>query len=70
VTVTLDPSGFDAELYIFNDDFTQEVGFADDGGVGDPEEISGAADEGCYVIMVTSFNPEETGSYTLEVESD
>ena len=70
VTVTLDPSGFDAELYIFNSDFTEEVGFADDGGVGDPEEVTGAADEGCYVIMVTSFDPEETGSYTLEVDAN
>jgi len=68
VTIELDPTGFDAVLLLFTPDVDDAIAGADAGFEGDPEEIVEDLDEGCYVIVVTSFEPGETGSYTLSVD--
>lgn len=46
-----------------------EGDFNDAGGAGDTETVEyEAVPEGCYLLFVSSFEPEETGSYTVEIE--
>ena len=46
-----------------------EGDFNDAGGPGDTETVEyEAVPEGCYLLFVSSFDPEETGSYTVEIE--
>lgn len=68
VSVEVDPSGFDAYLIVLDADMVIQAE-VDQGGVGDAEQVTESdADAGCYVLLVTSFDPEETGSYTLEID--
>ena len=70
VEVTLNPSGFDAVLLVFSTD-GELIGVSDDEEDPDAtESVSGEFEEGCYVIGVTSFEAEETGSYTLSVDEN
>ena len=67
VTIEVDPSGFDAYVYLYDGDgnYITEV---DEGFEGDVEEIVEDLEEGCYIIEVTSFDAEETGSYSVSVD--
>ena len=69
ITIEVDPaSSFDVSLEIYDDDIVR-LDYQDEGGEGDIEESVGDADEDtCYVILVSSSEPEETGSYTLRIE--
>ena len=66
VSITLDPSGFDAMLVLTYPDL-ELIDIADQEGEV-TETLVASVDEGCYVIIVTSFEVSETGSYTLSVE--
>ena len=67
--ITVDPaSTLDVtfEAYSFNDD---EYDYVDLEAAGGTEEMEyEAIAEGCYLLFVSSYDPEETGSYTVEVE--
>lgn len=68
VDVTLNPSGFDAVLIAFDESMTAPI-FSDDPDDPDAtEQISADVEEGCYLIVVTSYEPNETGSYTLSID--
>ena len=67
IEISLNPSGFDAVLIIFGED-NPEPDIADSEDPEATEEIAGSAAEGCYLIVVTSFEAEETGSYSLSVD--
>ena len=67
IEISLNPSGFDAVLILFGEGSTSpDVADSEDPEA--TEEIAGSAAEGCYLIVVTSFEAEETGSYSLSVD--
>ena len=71
VTITVNPSGdFDPTFEIMDLE-SGESEYVDNGGAGVTEEISYEdVPEGCYILFVSSFEPEETGSYTVEVDDN
>ena len=68
ISITLNPSGFDAVLLLFAEGDTEPTISDDDEDPDATEELAGGADAGCYLIVVTSFEAEETGSYTLAID--
>ena len=67
--ITVDPSGdFDPTFEVY-DLATDESDFNDNGGSGDTEEVDyEGVPEGCYLLFVSGFDVEETGSYSVEVD--
>ena len=67
--ITVDPSNsldVTFEAYSFQDD---EYHYVDLEAAGVTEEFEyEAIAEGCYLLFVSSYDPEETGSYSVEVE--
>lgn len=68
--ITLNPSDFDAVLLIFSADGELLGGSDDEEDPEATEVVSGEFEEGCYVIGVSSFETEETGSYSLSVDEN
>jgi len=65
--ISLNPSGFDAVLLLWFEG-QEDPTVADSEDPNATETLEGEADAGCYLIGVTSFEAEETGSYTLSVD--
>ena len=67
--IEVDPSGtLDSDVILLTDSFG-EIEYANDGGQGANETISADVLDGeCYVIGVSTSEPEATGSYTLSVD--
>ena len=67
--VTVDPSGDLDVTYEAWSLADGEGDFNDNEGPGDTELVEyEAVPEGCYLLFVSGANPEETGSYTVEIE--
>ena len=69
IDIEVDPaSGFDASLEIYDANIVR-LDYQDEEGAGGTEESTGEADEDtCYMVIVSSHDPEETGSYTLRID--
>jgi hypothetical protein len=68
VTITANPSGFDLVLLLFDENFDEPINGADSEDPDATEELTDDLD-GCYVIVVTSYDAGETGSYSLSVDN-
>lgn len=67
VTITVDPTGFDADMALVTSAGSL-VEYVDDYFEGEAEEIVRSLNEGCFALVVSSYEPGETGSYTLSID--
>ena len=70
VQVSLNSSDFDAYLELINADTGDRIDYNDDAGVGTDSQLNFTAQSGInYLIRVTSYDEDETGSYTLRTNA-
>ena len=58
----------DSYVYVYNSAGTA-VGFDDDGGEGLDALLTETLGAGCYIVVATSYDPQETGAYQLEANA-
>lgn len=72
--ITIASASFDTYLNVYSGSFNPEnscaniVASDDDGGVGVFSKISASFPAGTYVIVVTSYDGQDTGTYTLVIQ--
>lgn len=69
VRIDLESGEFDPVLILLDADW-QLVVVDDDSGADKNSLVTTPLPGGCHVVLVTSFEPGETGSYTLRVRAD
>jgi hypothetical protein len=65
LTVALDSASFDAFLFLVSEDLQTLISLDDDSGGPPNARIQMPIGAGTYVVLANSFNPGETGPYTL-----
>lgn len=68
ITINANPSGFDLILILIDDNATTIAVSDNLEDASATEEIEIDVAEGCYAIVISSYEEGETGSYTVEVD--